>query len=192
MSGKKGKKSLRRVLVEHTYRFLFGCFFKKTYLPKDLNRSLRALFPFLIQAIFFQKLLRINSKIPWPVHHSSQFVISDMNNISFPPSFTPQFMSHGCYWQAIGKISIGQNVWVGPNVGFITSNHDPNNPAKRMPAENISIGKNSWIGMNSVILPGVMLAENTIVGAGSVVTHSFEEGHIIIGGCPAKIIKRLK
>ncbi|MBO8759626.1 type 8 capsular polysaccharide synthesis protein Cap8J, partial [Staphylococcus aureus] len=57
--------------------------------------------------------------------------------------------------------------------------------------EDVKIGNYSWIGMNSVILPGVELGEHTIVGAGSVVTKSFPEGNVVIGGNPAKIIKKI-
>ncbi|MDT4068951.1 type 8 capsular polysaccharide synthesis protein Cap8J, partial [Staphylococcus aureus] len=59
------------------------------------------------------------------------------------------------------------------------------------PGEDVKIGNYSWIGMNSVILPGVELGEHTIVGAGSVVTKSFPEGNVVIGGNPAKIIKKI-
>ena len=45
--------------------------------------------------------------------------------------------------------------------------------------------------MGSIILPGVVLGDYTIVGAGSVVTKSFKDGYCVIGGNPAKIIKRL-
>ena len=55
----------------------------------------------------------------------------------------------------------------------------------------IIIGQGCWIGMNSVILPGVVLGEKTIVGAGSVVTKSFLEGYCVIAGNPAKKIKDL-
>jgi len=52
------------------------------------------------------------------------------------------------------------------------------------------LGERCWIGMNSIILPGVRLGDGTIVGAGSVVTHSFPGGQVMIAGNPAKIINK--
>lgn len=52
----------------------------------------------------------------------------------------------------------------------------------------IIIGQHSFIGSNSLILPGVELGRNTIVGAGSVVTKSFKEGNVVIAGNPAKVV----
>lgn len=53
----------------------------------------------------------------------------------------------------------------------------------------VCIEKKSWIGFNSIILKGVHLAEGTIVGAGAVVTKSFDEKGKSLGGNPAKILK---
>ena len=77
-------------------------------------------------------------------------------------------------------------------MGLITANHDPANPATHLDPKPINIGKNCWIGMNSVILPGVTLGDNTTVGAGSVVTKSFPEGNCVIAGNPARIIRQLE
>ena len=55
----------------------------------------------------------------------------------------------------------------------------------------IVIGRFCWLGMGAVILPGVRLGDFTIVGAGAIVSKSFEEGYCAIGGNPAKIIKYL-
>ena len=52
----------------------------------------------------------------------------------------------------------------------------------------ISIGNNCWIGGNAVINPGVKLGHNVVVGAGSVVTKSFED-NVVIAGNPAKVIQ---
>lgn len=112
-------------------------------------------------------------------------------NIIFHPESLNIFQAHGAYYQANARITIGEDVFIGPNVGIITSNHDLNNLIDHMPGKEVSIGNHSWIGMNSIILPGVNLGERTVVGAGSVVTKSFEKGHCIIGGNPAHIIRLL-
>lgn len=52
----------------------------------------------------------------------------------------------------------------------------------------VIVGSRSWIGFNSIILKGVSLAENTIIGAGSVVTRSVECSNSIVAGNPAKKI----
>lgn len=96
----------------------------------------------------------------------------------------------GCYIQGAGKVYIGNYVQFGPNVGILSSNHDLYDQRKYNNAK-IKIGDYSWIGMNSVVTAGVELGPRTIVAAGSVVTKSFPDGYCILGGVPAKIIKRL-
>ena len=88
-------------------------------------------------------------------------------------------------------IIIGKGTYIAPNVGIVTTNHDTSNLDRHLPGKNVELGKSCWIGMNSVILPGVVLGDNTIVGAGSVVTKSFPEGHCVIAGNPARKIKDL-
>lgn len=87
-------------------------------------------------------------------------------------------------------ISIGCNVTISSHVDFIT--HD-NSISKVLSGTtdlfgNITIGDNCFIGAHSLIMYGVTLAPNIIVAAGSVVTKSFHESHIIIGGNPARKI----
>lgn len=52
----------------------------------------------------------------------------------------------------------------------------------------ITIGNNSFVGERAVIMYGVELGDNTIVAAGSVVTKSFKDGSVVIGGNPARVI----
>ena len=87
-------------------------------------------------------------------------------------------------------ISIGDNSTLAGGVVLCT--HD-NSISKVVPDSTdlfgkITIGKNCFIGQESLILYGVTLADNIIVAAGSVVTKSFTQERIIIGGNPAKII----
>jgi len=90
-------------------------------------------------------------------------------------------LSGGCYIQAGNGIIIGDNVMFGPGVKIISANHDVSNKDRRwIKKRPIRIGDNCWIGANSVILPGVILGDNTIVGAGTVVNRSFQKGNVII------------
>ena len=139
---------------------------------------------------FVQKIIGFNRKVPWPC--SPLVKIGDYKNISFDPSDISNFDSPGTYYQAInGRLSIGKGTQIAPGVGLICANHSLSDLTTNAPGKDISIGNNCWIGMNAVVLPGVTLGEGTIVGAGSIVTKSFEEGHCIIVGNPARKIKSL-
>jgi len=96
----------------------------------------------------------------------------------------------GVYLQGEGNLYIGNYVQLGPNVGVLSSNHALYDQRKSI-SEKVVIGDYCWIGMNSVVLPGVKLGTRTIVGAGSVVTKSFEGGYCVIAGNPARKIKNL-
>jgi acetyltransferase-like isoleucine patch superfamily enzyme len=98
-------------------------------------------------------------------------------------------LSGNCYFQAYNGIDIGKNFLFAPGVKLISSNHDIGNISKSVEGKPIIIGDNVWVGANAVILPGVKLGNHCVVGAGSVVSKSFDEDNLIIGGNPAKIIK---
>ena len=133
------------------------------------------------------RIIGVNKNIPWPT--SCKCNIANSKNIIFHPDSINIFQSYGCYFQNHkGIISIGKNVHIAPNVGIITTNHDIYNLDNHIDGKDIIIKDNCWIGMNSVILPGVILGSNTIVGAGSIVTHSFPDGFVVIGGNPAKVL----
>ncbi len=132
----------------------------------------------------------VNLTTRYPVSAFNTVVYPE--NIEFHPNDLNMFQGFGKYFQARGRISIGKGSYIAPNVGLITANHEIGNLDNHQPPKEIVIGNCCWIGMNSVILPGVMLGDNTIVGAGSVVTKSFQEGHCIIAGNPAKLIRNLR
>ena len=143
--------------------------------------------PVTFKTVFFQKILGFNRKVYWPTHFTSQ--VKNYKNIVIGVGTAPG-LSPGCYIQGGGKIEIGDYTIIAPNVGIISSNHDLLDNRKYLKSK-VYIGKYCWIGMNSTVLPGTELGDFTIVGAGSVVTKSFKDGYCIIGGTPAKIIKKL-
>ena len=80
---------------------------------------------------------------------------------------------------------------IGHNVILATLNHniDPNHRADLFPKP-IHIGKRVWVGSGSIILPGVTIGDNSIIGAGSIVTKDVPP-NVIVAGNPAKFIKNI-
>lgn len=189
MMGRTFKKYLKSLYII-SWRVIGGAFFEKKYLRGKYFDSSLLGWRWLRRSIITQKIMGVNRHVPWPV--SPRIIIQNAMNIEFHVDDMKNFQSFGCYFQNMSaKISLGKGTWIGPNVGIITSNHDPEDPDNHLPGEDVSIGSGCWVGMNSVILPGVSLGPNTTVGAGSVVTKSFPEGNCVVVGVPAKVIRRL-
>jgi len=92
------------------------------------------------------------------------------------------------------KIIFKPSVLIGPNVTITSSNHDTSKNISFMRQKwtegDVIIGSEVWIGANSVILPGLQIANGIIIGAGSVVTKSLNEEYSIYAGIPAKFIRK--
>lgn len=171
-------------------RFCGRVFYDSNYFNEKYFSKYGTGWVWIAKNLPFKVLFRINQEIPWPVHHTVS--INNWKNISFNIEDLHIFQTGGTYFQAQdAKIIIGKGAQIAPNVGIITTNHDINNPALHVKGKDVIIGQNCWIGMNSVVLPGVQLGDNTVVAAGAVVSKSFPEGYCVIGGTPAKILKKL-
>ena len=92
-------------------------------------------------------------------------------------------------FMADGGITIEDNVLVAANAQLISNNHDLYDHAV-LTCKPVHLKRNCWIGAGATILPGVTVGENAVVGAGAVVTKDVE-ANTVVGGNPAKLIKRL-
>ena len=125
----------------------------------------------------------------------------DENFGLFPPFYTDYgqnisigknvFINSGCCFQDQGGIEIGDNVLIGQQVVIATLNHDLI-PQKRasMIASPVKIGNDVWVGAHATILSGVTIGDGAVIAAGAVVTKDVE-ANTVVGGVPAKVIKRI-
>jgi len=136
----------------------------------------------------------VKTKGVYRIHSTTS--LRNAKNISL--GFDTRITTNCIIWAGkTSKITIGDNVLIGPGVQLHATNHGyalgkgPMTYQERV-EKDITIGNDVWIGGNSVVTAGVTLADGIIVAAGSTVTKSFEEKNIIIGGVPAKKITERK
>ena len=100
------------------------------------------------------------------------------------------FINHSLCVSASAGIEIEDGVQIAPQVTILTVNHDLKNKVI-VKCSPVYIKKNAWIGARAIILPGVTIGENAVVGAGSVVTKDVPSNTVVVGNS-AKIIKEIE
>ena len=96
----------------------------------------------------------------------------------------------GCLMMSAGGITIEDEAMIAANVQLISNNHDRDNRSI-ITCRPIRICCRAWIGAGATILPGVTVGENSVVGAGSVVTNDVEPNTVVAGN-PARLMRQLK
>ena len=92
-----------------------------------------------------------------------------------------------------GKITIGNNVFIAPDVCIITEEHAMDAAQRAAGLEYthpVTIGDNVWIAAGALVLPGVTIGEGSVIGAGSVVTKDLPS-HVLAVGSPARVVREL-
>ncbi|MBO3460541.1 sugar O-acetyltransferase [Aetokthonos hydrillicola Thurmond2011] len=99
------------------------------------------------------------------------------------------FLNFNCVILDVVRVTIGDGTQIGPGVQILTADH-PREPELRSQmlefGRPIAIGSNVWIGGGAMILPGVTIGDDAIIGAGSVVTRDVPGGAIAFGN-PARV-----
>ena len=131
------------------------------------------------------------------------------------------FINNNCNFLDTDIIEIGDNTLLGPGVNVLTADHPVSTRERILPVDDdledenysyidekgnfddsieytfvntrkpVKIGDRCWIGANSIILPGVTIGNNVVIGAGSVVTKDIPDNVVAVGS-PAKIIRENK
>jgi len=167
--------------------------FKSVYRLKKSNAISRSTIGVCIVNFIFQRLFGISRRFRYQIHFTSK-VTSPSRVVIKGDKFELYkclSLNGGVLIQGSNGVDIDSSSLIAPGVKIISGNHDLNNfTAEAIPNRKIEIRQSCWLGANSIILPGVILKKGTIVGAGSVVTKSFNDENIVIAGNPAKIIRR--
>ena len=101
------------------------------------------------------------------------------------------FMNMGCVILDGARVTFGDNVFIAPGCGFYTAGHPLDHERRNKGLEYalpITVGNNVWIGAQVCVLPGVSIGDNTVIGAGSVVTRDVPAG-VLAAGNPCRVIR---
>lgn len=103
------------------------------------------------------------------------------------------FLNVNCKLMDSGKITIGNNVYIAPNVCIITEEHamDVKQRVEGLEYTHpVTIGDNVWICVGAIVLPGVTIGSNSVIGAGSIVTKDIPSNSLAVGN-PCQVIRTL-
>jgi maltose O-acetyltransferase len=103
------------------------------------------------------------------------------------------FANFGLIALDVAEITIGDDTQIGPNVQLLTPTHPLDAELRRAKweaAEPITIGTNVWLGGGVIVLPGVTIGGDTVVGAGAVVTRDLPSNVVAVGN-PARVVRTL-
>ena len=102
------------------------------------------------------------------------------------------FVNFGCVFLDVAAIEIGDACQIGPLVQILTADH-PRDAAQRRDGyesgKPVAIGANVWIGGGAILLPGIRIGDDAVIGAGSVVTRDVPAGAMVSGN-PARAAKK--
>jgi len=104
------------------------------------------------------------------------------------------YIGKNVYFDLFDVVKIGQNCAISAGVKFITHSNPEDRflqniyPREQRP---IVVGDGAWIGANTIVLNGITVGKNCVVGAGAVLTKSFPDYSLIVG-VPGRLVRTLQ
>ena len=103
------------------------------------------------------------------------------------------YTNHNCVILDGAPVTFGDDVMIGPNCCFSTAGHPLDAETRDQGLEYaypITVGSHVWFGANVTVLPGVTIGDNSVIGAGSVVTHDIPAGVVAVGN-PCRVLREI-
>lgn len=159
--------------LQERARQITGAYNSTRHAERDVRRA-------LLNRLLGKMGPRIEIEPPFRCDYGTNIVLGD--------NFYANF---GCVLLDVVEIRIGDNVMLAPNVQIYTAHH-PLDVATRISmlesGTPINIGHNVWIGGGAILLPGVSIGDNSVIGAGSVVTRDIP-ANVIAAGNPCRVLR---
>lgn len=152
-----------------------------------------------ISIMDYQKRLELVKRILGEIEENCQILTPFHCAFGFNIKVGKNFMAnYNCSILDAAEVKFGDNVMIGPNCSFYTSGHDLD-PKRRKEgwgyAYPIIVGNNVWFGGDVVVVAskpgGIVIGDNSVIGAGSVVTKDIPANSIAVGN-PCKVVKKIQ
>jgi len=184
-------KSLRTFLRRHTFGQLFAYWLDQIagitvrWIPGYTGFVLRTLW----YKLTFRSLRGIALVLP-------NVVIEHSYGMAVGRNFR---VNYGCYFDARGGITFGDDVLIGPQCVIVSSSHDTtaksihDGPRALIPPTlgAVSVGHNVWLGAHVTVIGECLIGNNSIIAAGAVVVDDIPE-NCVAGGTPARVLRRIE
>ncbi|MDJ1008708.1 MAG: sugar O-acetyltransferase [Paracoccaceae bacterium] len=135
--------------------------------------------PTLLEALLGAKGARVAIRPPFYIDYGYNIALGD-----------DVFLNYGCVFLDVCAIEIGDMTQIGPYVQVLTADHPRDAETRDAGLEfgqPITVGRNVWIGGGALLLPGVSVGDDAVIGAGAVVTKDVAPG-VTVAGSPARPI----
>ncbi|MDH6254066.1 maltose O-acetyltransferase [Chryseobacterium sp. H1D6B] len=191
-----GVKNTKKQIMTEKEKCEKGLLYDANYDPELINERI------FIKDLCLEYNQIKNSDIPKRTAFLKKIIKNIKGNICIEPSFWCDYgyniecgenfyANHNLVILDCAKVKFGDNVFIGPSCSFYTAGHplDVEQRNKGLEyARPITVGDNVWFGGNVVVLPGVSIGNNSVIGAGSVVTKDIPDNVVAVGN-PCKVVK---
>jgi maltose O-acetyltransferase len=147
------------------------------------NHLVAALPSHFIRLLFYRHVARFEIGAGAAIHLGAWFEAIDGLTVG-----SNSVINDNCRLDTRGRITIGRNVSISPEVIILTADHDLESPNFAGRHREVTVGDYAWIGTRAMVLPGVQIGEGAVVGAGAIVTGNVAPYTVVVGA-PAHPIR---